>query len=181
MIKYNAGNRGRREAEILNFCKLEFILTFSSHLPLWGEEDQSWGPHSPVCLLRWALHDIHTQTFLDPGHVWPGNHPHFANRTQLRFPECPEAQRWQQYIQALGELVTLEHGQAGILLEDRIQHGTILWKHNCSCQLFCLEEVTWWGEEHCTCSALLFPGILSPKRDKQPGKEPHCLGVVKQL
>lgn len=160
---------GKRQKSYI-FCLLWFIFTFSSPTAFarggWLELQT---PHLPV-----ASPQVGSQWQVRPD--WPqlrtlpmclGNLLHSIlqeTADKISIQRCrggsgllkQQANRWH-----------LQHGWAGTLLEDRSQRGTILWKHLLvPAFLLGIDRKVRWRTLY-TCSALLFPGILSPKMTGQ--------------
>ena len=163
----NAGNRGKEEAEILNFLLAQIHYHFQFTLCFCKGRMTGVGVHIPqLCLLRWAFRDTCSQPSLDPGDSSCDQEISYtALPVDLSQDFHPEMQRWQRVTQAAGKPVTLAAwtswhfagGQEPAWCNSLETHLQVCFIHPC------LEETTQQGEEHCTCSASLFPGILSPK------------------
>lgn len=164
-MKCSIGNRGREEAEILSFLLVRIHYHFQSHFAFARGGWLELGSTSPSCVssgglsVTCALSPPSTQETL---HVTGKSPTWLCQQTSAKI-SIQRCRGGSELLKQLANLWHLQHRQAGTLLEDRSQPGAILWKHVCSCQLPCLEEAARWGEEHCTCPASLFPGILSPK------------------
>lgn len=161
----SVGNRGREEAEILNFllALIHYHFQFTYCLCK-GRMARVAALISWFCLLRWVLSGKCAQTGLSPGHspcVWEISYTALYKRPQTRFP-------------SRGAEVAVDYSSSRQICDTcSMDELALCWRtgasvvqfsgNTCWCQLSCLEQTTRRGEEHCTCSALLFPGILSPK------------------